>query len=74
MSDPNDDAGMMNICLEDCLALATTEEERMMVIKAWLRLGVEYAARQVGKVAACDELEAAIVFVMSAEPDPPWPP
>lgn len=41
----DDDAPLINTALEDALAHAPTEEDRKIVLVAWLTLGTEYAAR-----------------------------
>lgn len=40
----SDEPGVMNICIEDCLAMAS-EDTRHLVLQGWLLLGAEYAAR-----------------------------
>lgn len=61
--------GMMNICMEDALAMVP-EAARGQVIKAWLLLGTEYAAREMGKAQARDFLSAMQYHVATAQM--PW--
>lgn len=63
----------MNVAIEDALAHAADENEREMVLEAWLRLGVEYYARQVGRRGAVDQLMSLRQFVETAQPGREWP-
>lgn len=64
--------GLMNTCMEDCLA-HMPEESRGEVLFAWLLLGAEYTAREHGRAAALRVLNAVSDFIRKAEPSNPWP-
>lgn len=68
----DDDAPIINVALEDALAYAPTEEDRHQVLVAWLMLGSEYAAREMGRQQAAGVLEGMLHFVKTAQPSRPW--
>lgn len=73
MVDPDEEnePGILNITMEDCLAMVP-EEARPQVIKAWILFGTEYAARELGKAQTREFLNAMHVHVATAEANPPW--
>jgi len=66
--------GLFNIAIEDALAHAATEPERVVILRAGLRLFVEYLARETGRSKIYDALADEAGFVRRANPSTPWPP
>jgi len=68
---PND-TPPMNRMIEDLLAYAATEEDRVLTLEVWLRLGSEYLAREAGRAHAREVLRGLDTFVRDARPTRPW--
>ena len=63
----------MNKAIEDCLAMSGLEiEDRVATLSAWLTLGAEYLAREVGRTRARAILQNTDAFVRYAQPSKPW--
>lgn len=64
---------VLNVAIEDALAMAVTEEDRHLTLCAGLLLLTEYLARETGRKEARDALHRMDAFVRDAKPFVPWP-
>ena len=72
MNKKNDQAPI-NTAIEDALAHASEESERVLVLRAWIMLGAEYLAREAGRSACMDFLHGERSRIRDAEPTKDWP-
>jgi hypothetical protein len=70
--DGADNAGLMNVALENALAHAETEQDRQATLAAWMMLGTEYLAREFGRLKAQEIIQNLGAFVRDARPNTPW--
>lgn len=71
---PPSDAPVLNTMIEDALAHAPTEADRATILRAWIHLGAEYLALEVGRDACQSHLLRLSAFIRDARPTRPWKP
>ena len=70
----HNDQPLTNRAMEDLLAHAVTEEERIELIAMWMMLGAEYLARNTGRSRARAEIQWLDEWIRDAQPAKPWRP
>ena len=71
---PKSDAPLMNTAIEDTLAYAGGEQDRVLILGSWLQIVTEYLAREGGRQKTRDVLRGLDTFVRDAQPSRDWKP
>lgn len=71
---PADDQPPINRAIEDALAMSGYDQEsREMTLTAWMQIGAEYLAREVGRNRAREIVQNTDRFLRDAQLSNPWP-
>lgn len=71
---PQNDEPPMNAAIEHCLAMSGYDQaSQEMTLRAWLTIGCEYLAREVGRKRAIEVVNDLEAFLRIAKPSREWP-